>query len=327
MRHLLIMSVGLLMLGLASLIYGDGELAPATNAYKQSLRIAGDVDSWSALCIVIVSFVTAWALNYSAPKVRVFGTVLAALGCLAVTVWFFSFVTYSGVLQDPKANQTPLDSAKPMLLWLQACVALLAGLLLLLAAKRQAASNSEEIVVLAATNEQHQYGRVSRVLHWATALFFLALIPAGIFSSMIPEDHGYRNAYYVVHKTLGVVIFLLLLIRLAWNRVSQPPSLDPALTSLERKLAGAAHTALYLMLLCMPVTGFMMTSYHGYPTYFFIWELPPLWTPSDAYIIWGALHKYLLPYLLYIVLGAHILGVLTHHFIDQHSRAVKRMVG
>ena len=130
-----------------------------------------------------------------------------------------------------------------------------------------------------------------------------------------------------MHKTLGVTALLLLVIRLVWNRVSQRPALDGTLTSRERQLARVAHLTLYMMMLALPVTGFMMTSLHGYPTYFFAWELAPLWPQSDAYILWGAMHKYLLPYLLYIVLGAHILGALKHHFIEKKPSAFKRMGG
>ena len=69
--------------------------------------------AWVSMGIVILSVLTSWALNYSSPHVRVFGTVLAGLGCLIVAAWFFLFIINSGVLEDPKPNQTPLDSAKP----------------------------------------------------------------------------------------------------------------------------------------------------------------------------------------------------------------------
>jgi cytochrome b561 len=76
----------------------------------------------------------------------------------------------------------------------------------------------------------------------------------GIFTSMIPEDADYRNAYYVVHKSLGVTIFLLVLVRLVWNKLSQRPSLDNALTAREEKLAHRAHNTLYFMMLAIPIT-------------------------------------------------------------------------
>ena len=280
--------------------------------------------AWVSMGIVFLSVLTSWALNYSASRVRVFGTILAAVGCLLLAAWFFLFIINSGILENPKPNQTPLDSAKPSLLWIQSITALLTGLFLLCVASRQRKNTS--ILALTAKNESNRYGKVSRMLHWTIAILFISLIPMGIFASMIPEDTEYRNAYYVVHKTIGVTVFLLVIVRLIWNRLSRRPSLDSALTSREEKLAHRAHNTLYFMMLAIPITGFMMTSYHGYETYFFFWEMQPLWEQSEIYQVWGGFHKYLLPYLLYIVLGAHILGALKHQFIDKHANAFKRMV-
>ena len=280
--------------------------------------------AWVSMGIVFLSVLTSWALNYSASRVRVFGTILAAVGCLLIAAWFFLFIINSGILENPKPNQTPLDSAKPSLLWIQSITALLTGLFLLYIASRQ--SKNTSVLALTAKNESNRYGKVSRMLHWTIAILFISLIPMGIFASMIPEDTEYRNAYYVVHKTIGVTVFLLVIVRLIWNRLSRRPSLDSALTSREEKLAHRAHNTLYFMMLAIPITGFMMTSYHGYETYFFFWEMQPLWEQSEIYQVWGGFHKYLLPYLLYIVLGAHILGALKHQFIDKDANAFKRMV-
>ena len=280
--------------------------------------------AWVSIGIVFLSVFISWALNFSAPKVRVFGTLLAAMGCFVIATWFFIFVINSGFLENPKPNQTPLDSAKPTLLWIQSITAFLTGFFLLFIANYQRKSN--EILDLSAKNEKDRYGRVSRLLHWTIAILFISLIPMGIFSSMIPEETSYRNAYYVVHKTIGVTVFLLVIVRLIWNKISKRPALDNTLTSTEKKLAHRAHNILYFMLLVIPITGFMMTSYHGYGTFFFFWELPPLWEQSNVYQIWGGFHKYLLPYIVYIILGAHVLGALKHQFIDKHDSAFKRMV-
>ena len=48
--------------------------------------------SWVSICILFLSVFTSWALNFSAPKVRAFGTLLAALGCFVIATWFFIFV-------------------------------------------------------------------------------------------------------------------------------------------------------------------------------------------------------------------------------------------
>ncbi len=288
-------------------------------------RLPGNEESWIALVMVLGSVFAAWFLNHRAPGVRVIGTVLAALGCLAVAGWFFIYVQGTGFLANPKPYDAPLDAAKPALLWLQALVALVAGLGLLLVAYRQ--SGASEELDFGNENEAHRYGRVSRVLHWTIAILFIAMIPMGIYATIIPEGVPYRLEYYVVHKTIGVTIFALVIFRLIWNRRSRRPALDATLKPMERKLAHGVHITLYVMMIALPVTGFIMTSYFGAPTYFFIWEMQPLWEPSESGVLaWGVLHKYLLPYLIYVILGAHVLGALKHQFIDKHGNAFKRMV-
>lgn len=298
----------------------------AVEVLQISERQPGNFESWVALVIVLTSAFTSWFLNHMASKVRVFGTVLAALGCFALTAWFVFYVLGTGFLENPKPNQTPLDSAKPVLLWVQSMVALITGFALLFVALKQ--SKNKEPLLLDTANESDRYGRVSRLLHWTIAILFLVMIPMGIFASIIPEGTPYRIEYYVVHKTVGIIVLALVVARLFWNRRSPRPSLDASLKPKERKLAHIAHVTLYVMMILIPLTGFIMTSFHGAPTFFFAWELEPLWGFSKVgTIFWGMLHKYLLPYLLYIVLGAHILGALKHRLIDKHKNAFKRMVG
>ena len=82
--------------------------------------------------------------------------------------------------------------------------------------------------------------------------------------------------------------------RFSWNRRSPRPALDPSLKPGERKMAHGAHIALYGLLFALPLTGYVMTSLHGYPTFFFTLEIPPFLPKSDAYIVWGLFHKYIL---------------------------------
>ena len=280
-------------------------------------------DSLIALGIVLTALACAWLLNHQQARLRAAGSMLAAMACFGIAAWFGA-VLQLGVLENPKPNQAPMDSLKPGLLWTQATVALVAGLALSAIALRQL--TSVETLKLGLHNETERYGKVSRVLHWTTAILCIFMIPTGIFSSMIPEGVWYRTEYNVIHKTIGIVILLLVLIRIVWNRLSPRPALDASLQPRERKMAHIAHNTLYGLLFALPLTGYVMTSMHGYPSYLFTLKIPALVGESDAYIYWGLFHKYLLQYLVYIVLGAHILGALKHQFIDKHDSAFKRMV-
>ncbi|MEM8501261.1 MAG: cytochrome b [Pseudomonadota bacterium] len=301
------------------------ELVLAADAPDLSDRMPGNEESWIALMIVLGSVLAAWTLNHKAPGVRMMGTMLAASGCLATSAWFFYYVLGSGFVSNPKPIDAPFDLAKPALIWIQGLIAFAVGIGLLFVANQQSKSTRE--LHLDNKNEVHRYGRVSRVLHWTIAILFICMIPMGVYATMIPEGVTYRLEYYVVHKTIGVIIFALVLIRIFWNLHSRRPELDAHLKPIEKKLAHGAHLALYFILLAMPVTGYIMTSYFGAPTYFFAWEIKPLWDISETGVqFWGLLHKYLLPYLIYVILGAHILGALKHQFIDKHVNALNRMV-
>jgi cytochrome b561 len=298
----------------------------ASGASGETQRIEGHLDSLAALVILVSAMIVAGLLNAKAAKARALGTATAAILCAAVAGWFFLFVMTTGILENPKPNQTPLDSAKPALLLGQALIAAVAAAWLALVAYRQ--QRDSKVLLLGRENEADRYGQVSRFLHWTIAILFIALIPMGIFASIIPEGTSFRNAYYVVHKTIGVVVIGLVFVRLVWNRLSPRPALDAALKPTERKLAKFAHGALYVAMVAVPITGFVMTSFHGYPTFFFAWEFGPVWASSDsATIAWGSFHKYLLPTLVYLILGAHIAGALKHRFIDGHKQAFRRIVG
>lgn len=311
----------LLFAGLLSATVGAATSAMAADAPgRMSLAGAG----WIALAIIAASVLIAWAINARSAKVRALGTGLAALACLAVVIWFAQALG-TGIVEHPKPNQTPMDSAKPAILWIQAGVALAAGVTLLLVALLQFRNTAALNLGLA--NEPERYGRVSRALHWITAILFIAMIPMGIFGSMIPLNAWFISHYFVVHKTIGTLVLVLLAARLLWNWWSKRPELDATLKPVERRWAHRVHIALYLLMIAVPVTGYVMTSLHGYETYLFAWEIPPFLPKSGTYIFWGLFHKYLLPYLIYIVLGAHVLGALKHQLIDKHTGALKRMVG
>ncbi|MFT4712597.1 MAG: cytochrome b561 [Candidatus Azotimanducaceae bacterium] len=310
-------SIGVLLTALST------SAVAAVQSASTPKGVPSHIESWIALGLVIFAFLVAWLLNHRTPKLRALGTLLVSLGCFSIVAWF-TLVLGSGIIENPKPHQTPMDAAKPALLWLHISIAFVGGIILMVVANKQ--RSRAETLDLPRHNELSRYGLVSRVLHWATAILFVILIPMGIFASMIPEDIWYRTEYNVAHKTIGFIVLGLFVVRLIWNRLSKRPTLDPSLTRTEHKLAHGAHVALYILMFALPITGYVMTSLHGYPSYFFAWEIDPFLAESDAYIYWGLFHKYILQYLVYLILGAHVLGALKHHYLDKHEAALKRMV-
>lgn len=296
----------------------------AADAGGGAHRMAGDIDSWVALMILISSFAVAILLNAARPAVRVGGTLLAALGCFAIVAWF-AWAYSTSFVSHPRPHVIPVDAAKPTLLTIQAAIAFVGGVVLLGVARWQA--RRTDILDLPHANTGAHYGRVSRYLHWSIAILMLVLVPMGIFASMIPEGTSFRIGYYVAHKTLGFCVLALVVARLVWHFRGGRPPLDGALKTWERRLAHTTHVFLYVLMIGLPLSGFIMSTYGGKLSHFFIWDLPLLWQPNEqALLITGLMHKVVWPYLLYIFLGAHILGALKHQLIDKHATALRRMV-
>ncbi len=287
-------------------------------------RMAYHFDSIIALGIILLAWLVAAMLNHAAPGIRTVGTLLSAVACFIVVAWFL-FVLQTGFLENPRPALFPTDSIKPATLWIQTGLSLLSGLFLLAATVWQ--SRRSDQLALASKNTAQVFGRTSRVLHWTTAILFLSLIPMGIFTSMIPEDASFRQGYYVVHKTIGILVFVLLLIRIIWNCMSKRPGLDPSLKTWERRMAKFAHGALYFLLFALPISGFVMSTYGGKLSHFFIWDLPLFWeADSEKIKLAGLLHKVVLPFLCYAIIASHILGALKHRFVDNHENSLRRMV-
>ena len=287
-------------------------------------RLPYHLDSLVALMMLAAAVGMAAMLNASAAKTRTIGTLCAALVCFTVVGWFL-VVAASDAFSEPKAPLLPTDPIKPALLWILTLICLCGGVLLLRAAARQRRRN--DTLVLPDRNDSGRFGRISRLLHWTTAILFLSLIPMGIFMTMIQDDVWYRQGYYVVHKTIGFLVFALLIARLVWHRVSPQPPLETSLSRWEKRLAKIVHVSLYVIMFAMPITGFALSTYGGMLSHFFIWDFPLFWGVNlEAGLPYVLLHKVVIPLLIFLVFAGHLLGVLKHHFIDKHGESLRRMV-
>lgn len=184
-----------------------------------------------------------------------------------------------------------------------------------------------------AANTRKTYGSVSKALHWATALLILTLLPLGFVAVAWPYDTSETlatKAYlFSVHKTLGVAVFFLALVRIAWALGQpRPAPLHPE-RRLETALAEGVHWLLYLSLVLVPLSGWV---HHAATTGF-----APIWWPFGQSLPFvpqstavadaaGALHA-VFAKLLLAALALHVAGALKHHLIDRDTTLARMLPG
>jgi len=134
-----------------------------------------------------------------------------------------------------------------------------------------------------------RYSLTQRLLHWLIAVLVLVLLAIGLTFWTLGYDgivarfgNETTNLLYKYHKTFGILVFVLMIVRVALRRVSPPPAYAPPLTSTERVVSRATHLLIYLLLLGMPIGGWLATAAGGYPVQFFDWELPGLIDKNEA---------------------------------------------
>lgn len=180
-------------------------------------------------------------------------------------------------------------------------------------------------------NSSSSYGLVAQLIHWATALLVLTLIPLGLYMHDLPADTAAqaidKSWFYSLHKTLGVSVLFLALVRIAWALVQPHPRPLHGNRRLENLAAQTVHWTLYGAIVVMPLSGWLHHSaLDGFAPIW--WPLPqdlPL-VPKSLQLasLFGSLHFFTL-ILLGICLVLHIGGALKHQFID-HDATLARMI-
>lgn len=161
-------------------------------------------------------------------------------------------------------------------------------------------------------NTAEGYGLLSRVLHWGIALAILGMLGLGTWIDRMTPDLS-NFWLFGLHKSIGLTILGLVLLRLAWHRYSPPPVLRAMQHPWELYLARTVHGSLYLLLLAIPLTGWAASSATGIDTlYFDYWTVPPIVPPSESLSDLGFAAHGVLTKLLMLLLLLHVVGALRH---------------
>lgn len=169
-----------------------------------------------------------------------------------------------------------------------------------------------------------RYPLIHRLLHWTIAVIALATLTVGMIF-MFLEFEGTLATFgqpttdllYTYHKTFGIIILALMLLRLAIRLAWGKPDYRPPLAEWERRASTAVHASLYVLLILQPMLGWAATAAGGFPVQFFRWNLPGLLAKDEALskTLYG-IHG-LVGWLILLLILVHVAGALRHRLIKR----------
>jgi cytochrome b561 len=187
------------------------------------------------------------------------------------------------------------------------------------------------------TEPVRRYTRVAALLHWLIAGLIGVNVLLGLTADWFPD--GWVRPVIDLHKSVGLTVLGLVLLRILWRLSHAPPPLPASYPRLERAGAHVAHAALYAIILLLPISGWLHDSAFkdaaAHPLRIF-WVIP--WfrigavarldpaTKEQMHDAFFALHAWA-GYALYVLVTLHILGALKHQFIDREPEFARMRLG
>jgi cytochrome b561 len=164
------------------------------------------------------------------------------------------------------------------------------------------------------TDIKTRFSAVQRLLHWLMAIGILAMLFIGV--GMVSTIGRQYVPLLIAHKTLGIAILVLALVRLLVRFVSGAPALPADLPEPMRLAAHLSHVGLYALMIGMPLIGWAMMSAAAYPIVLFGGiRLPPILPQSASLhtMLWSA-HFYL-AFAFFALVMVHLAAALFHGLV------------
>ena len=165
-----------------------------------------------------------------------------------------------------------------------------------------------------------RYSTVAIVLHWTIAVLLIANLAAGLLFDTI---EGYDKALFFtliqLHKSTGITILALAVVRLAWRLMNPAPPLPDHMTTVERVLAKLSHWGFYVIMLALPLSGWAMVSASAkrFPmAWYGTFQIPFL--PVVKGWNYGGLHG-LLGWVALAMIVLHVAAALKHQYMDRDN--------
>lgn len=174
-------------------------------------------------------------------------------------------------------------------------------------------------------NNSQAWGSLSIALHWLTLILILSLAMVGLIMTDLANG-PLKIQVYALHKSFGLTVLALTIIRLLWRLFSITPEIIINTPAWQKWIAKLTHGLLYLLLFAMPISGWLYNSAAGFPLkYFGLFKLPKLsaYDPELKQLAGDAHTTFF--YILASLMLIHAAAALKHHYLDKDNTLTRML--
>jgi len=162
------------------------------------------------------------------------------------------------------------------------------------------------------------YDRVAVSLHWLIAAGIVAQIALGWWMIDIPKlPAGVRAYWFNLHKSIGLTLATLIVIRIVWRLTHRPPTLPTSVPDWQRRIASVSHALMYVCMIVMPLAGYLGSIYSGYPIKYFGSTLPGWGWKDEALKDFFSAAHYVTAWIFMSLIALHLAAAMKHLLLDR----------
>jgi cytochrome b561 len=164
------------------------------------------------------------------------------------------------------------------------------------------------------------YGRVASLLHWLIGLALLGQITFGfLLDEIAPRGTPARAGVINLHKSLGIVLAVLIVLRLGWRLRHRPPAWPASMSVWQGRAASIGHATLYACMLTMPISGYIASNFSKHGIKFFGIALRP-WGPDLPWVYAGFNLVHVgTAWVFTLLIAGHVLLAAQHALLERNG--------
>lgn len=177
-------------------------------------------------------------------------------------------------------------------------------------------------------NTLDRYSGISKFLHWSIAILVAIQVLVTIVAESV-DDRMLRGEFYTLHNSIGLIILLFMLLFFMWSAINTKPKWSMMMPKWERWTARYIQIFLYVLLIAMPFSGWVMSTASGHPPVFFwLFKFPTPGVGRDPILSEVARNTHImLAWIVGLLIIAHILSILKHHYMTKDNLLNRMMPG